>query len=131
MENRLQDKARELAELPYTVKVEKDKTVDGQEVFLATHPELIGCMCQGTTIKEAVNGLKEVTQEYILSLLEDGVLVPAPMTQVTSTTQGIVTISTSFTAPQSFLGVLGRVVQPSTRQEVSTAELITCGSHSS
>jgi predicted RNase H-like HicB family nuclease len=128
MGNKLQDKARKLAELPYTVRVEKDKTIDGQEVFLATHPELVGCMAQGATTEEAVDNLKEVTQEYILSLLEDGLTVPIPMTKLTSTTQETITVEGTFTAPapQSFLGILSEVVQPSTREQVGTAELITC-----
>jgi predicted RNase H-like HicB family nuclease len=128
MGNKLQDKARKFAELPYTVRVEKDKTIDGQEVFLATHPELIGCMAQGATTEEAVDNLKEVTQEYMLSLLEDGLIIPTPMTKLTSTTQETITVSGTFTAPEtkSFLGILGEVVQPSGREQVGTAELITC-----
>lgn len=128
MRNRLQDEARKLAGLPYTVKVEKDKTIGGQEIFLATHPELIGCMAQGANVKEAVDNLNEVTEEYILSLLEDDLPVPAPLTKATSTTQETITVSGTFTAPitKSLLDVLGKVAQPSTREEVATVELITC-----
>jgi len=127
MGNRLQDRACKLAGLPYTVKVEKDKTIDGHEIFLATHPELIGCMAQGANVKEAVDNLKEVTEEYILSLLEDSLPVPAPLTKLTSTTQETITVSGTFTAPptKSLLDVLGEVAQPSTREEVATIELIT------
>lgn len=73
-------------ELPYTLKISKDKTVDGKDVFLAIHPELIGCMAQGITVEEAVGNLKEVTYEYILSLLEDRVPIPVPSSKLTTTT---------------------------------------------
>jgi len=128
MGNKLQDKAHKLAELPYTVRVEKDKTTDGQEIFLATHPELIGCMAQGANVKEAVDNLREVTEEYILSLLEDRLSVPSPLTKLTSTTQETITVSGTFTAPtpKSLLDTLGEVAQPSTREDVATVELITC-----
>ena len=127
MGNKLQDKARKLAELPYTVKVEKDKTIDGQEVFLASHPELIGCMAQGASFEEAVENLREVRLEYISSLLEDDSPIPSPTTRQTSTSQEAVTVIETFTATPSkpFLGVLGEVVQPSTREAVATVELIT------
>jgi predicted RNase H-like HicB family nuclease len=128
MGNKLQAKAHELAERPYTVKVEKDKTVDGQEIFLAFHPELIGCMAQGADVKEAVDNLKEVTEEYMLSLLEDGLPVPTPMTQLTSTTQEAIILSETVTVPatKSPLDILGEVVQPSTREDVATVEFVTC-----
>jgi predicted RNase H-like HicB family nuclease len=128
MRNKLQNKVHELAEQPYTIKVEKDKTVDGQEVFLAFHPELIGCMAQGGDVKEAVDNLKEVTEEYILSLLEDGLPIPAPATKLTSTVQETVNIIGTFTAPatETLADIFGKVVRPSTREEVATVELITC-----
>ena len=128
MGNKLQAQAHELAEQPYTVKVEKDKTVNGQEIFLAFHPELIGCMAQGADVKEAVDNLKEVTAEYILSLLEDGLPIPTPMTQLTSTAQEATIINETITVPatKSPLDVLGEIVQPSTREEVATVEFITC-----
>jgi predicted RNase H-like HicB family nuclease len=128
MGNKLQNKARELVEQPYTVKVEKDKTIDGQEVFLASHPELIGCMAQGGDVKDAVDNLKEVTEEYILSLLEDGLPIPTPAIKLTSTTQETITVIGTFTAPatETLSDIFGRLVQPSTREEVATVELITC-----
>ena len=128
MGNKLQDKACKLAELPYAVKVEKDKKTDGKEIYLAIHPELIGCMSQGATVEEAMDNLKEVTEEYIASLLEDGLPVPAPMTKATSTTQETITVSGTFSAPtpRDFPDLLSEVIKPSTRQEVATVEPITC-----
>ena len=78
MKKDLRKQAEILAGQPYTVDVSRDETTDGKFVYLATHPELPGCMAQGITIEEAKVNLKEVAAEYILSLLEDKLSVPEP-----------------------------------------------------
>jgi len=81
----LRDKAKELASAPYTVVTVRDETTDGDPVFVMYHPELPGCMAQGITVEEARVNLEDARREYILSLLEDGLEVPVPLTRVTNT----------------------------------------------
>lgn len=106
---------------PYAVKISKDETVDGQPVFLAMHPELPGCMAQGKDVEEAIANLKEVTFEYIVSLLEDRVPIPMPSGRIKTTNYSI---SNTTTGNKSFLHVLSKTVQPRTREELSTVELV-------
>jgi len=85
MTHDLRAQAEKLAAEPYTVEILKDETVDGKTVFVASHPELPGCMAQGVDIAEAVVNLGEAAVEYIMSLLEDGLPVPSPSTMMTHT----------------------------------------------
>ncbi|MGD0354494.1 MAG: type II toxin-antitoxin system HicB family antitoxin [Dehalococcoidia bacterium] len=121
----LDDRAKTVMGWPYTVKISKDQTVDGKEVFLASHPELIGCMAQGETVEEAVKSLKEVTYEYILSLLEDHVPIPVPTSRLTVSTAYRSVVQT-ITANKPFIDILSDVVQPSTRQDISTVDCVSC-----
>ena len=125
MNKRLEDRAKKFAELPYTLRISEDKTTDGEIVFLAMHPELIGCMAQGVSVKEATENLKEVTFEYILSLLEDKVPVPVPSARLTKTTlQTRVYLNNTVIGSKSFIDTLSEVVQPCTGQEISVVELV-------
>jgi len=125
---KLVERARTVAEWPYTTKISKDKTVDGGQVFLASHPELIGCMAQGETVEEAVKNLKEVTYEYVLSLLEDHVPIPLPSSRLTITRSAHSTIERTITANRPFIDILSDVVQPSSRQDISTVDCVSCPS---
>jgi predicted RNase H-like HicB family nuclease len=118
----LQNRAKTTAAWPYTVRISKDETVDGQIVFLATHPELPGCMAQGKDVEEAMANLKEVTFEYILSLLEDRIPIPMPSGRTKTTTS--YSISNTTIGNKSFLDILSEAVQPCTREELSTVELV-------
>ncbi len=111
--------ATELAARPYSIKVMKDETTDGQmEVYLVRHPELEGCMAQGETIEEALAELDTVRFEYILSLLEDHQDVPAPVTMQTVTGSGeAITYSDTTSSDPDFLDDLEKAVQPATRTE--------------
>ena len=85
MTNDLRAQAEKLAAEPYTIELLKDETVDGKTVFVASHPELPGCMAQGVDIAEAIENLGSAAVEYIMSLLEDGLPVPSPSTKMTHT----------------------------------------------
>lgn len=74
----LRERAKQLASQPYRTEVAKDTTTDGETVYVASHPELPGCMAQGITTREAEENLSEATFEYILTMLEDGLAVPDP-----------------------------------------------------
>jgi predicted RNase H-like HicB family nuclease len=123
MNRSLQDRAEIAAAWPYTIRISKDETIDGQIVYLAMHPELPGCMAQDETVEEAIENLKEVTFEYILSLLEDRLPIPIPSGRLTKTTTSY-SISNTVTGSKSFLDALSEAVQPCTRQEISTVELV-------
>ncbi|MBL1135889.1 MAG: type II toxin-antitoxin system HicB family antitoxin [Chloroflexi bacterium] len=53
-------------------------------MFLARNPELEGCMAQGETPEAAQSNLLEARIDYIYFLLEDGLPVPDPTREVTS-----------------------------------------------
>jgi predicted RNase H-like HicB family nuclease len=74
----LVEKARELAARNYSTAVYRNEEGSGDASFLAKNPELYGCMAQGATVEAAVASLREARVDYIYSLLEDGLTVPAP-----------------------------------------------------
>jgi predicted RNase H-like HicB family nuclease len=82
----LERQAAELAQQPYHIVVSRGELDDGQEVIFLTTLELLGCSAQGNTVQEALEELAEVTEEYILGLLEDDIPVPSPYS--TSLTSG-------------------------------------------
>ena len=95
----LRKKAEELAARPYTLTVVLDLTTDGDRIYLASSPELEGCMGQGDTRENAIMDLEKARGDYIQSLLEDGLSVPAPQTYPTFTTSGV---SVTFTNTGEF-----------------------------
>lgn len=67
-----------LASLPYAEVVVPDVDTEGRRVFVASNPELRGCMAHGDTVDEARHNLAESRLLYIESALEDGVTLPVP-----------------------------------------------------
>jgi predicted RNase H-like HicB family nuclease len=126
MNKKLDEQAKLLAELPYTLKIARDITVDGKNVFLTSHPELIGCMAQGDEVDKAVDNLREVTYEYILSLLEDKLPVPMPLSRQSTTGYARATITGEVKGNKPFGDILVDVIQPTTREDISTAECVSC-----
>ena len=130
MSKKLEIKAKELAKKPYSTDIMEDETVDGGRVYLLAHPELPGCMAQGVSINEAEKNLKEVTIEYILSLLEDDLPVPPPRTYATTTTSRFsqANVKEFNAAPQqiglNFLDDLSRTAMPHNRHKIANVELI-------
>lgn len=78
MSEKLEEQARKLASQPYHILIAREEIEEGKYVFVLSYVELPGCIAQGDTLEEAVAELEEVTYEYILGYLEDGVEVPAP-----------------------------------------------------
>ena len=72
-------KAHQLAARGYTTTISEDTLSNGEKVYLSEHPELPGCMTQGSSVDESLTNLKEVTVDFIYYLLEDGLDVPNPL----------------------------------------------------
>lgn len=51
-----------------------DETVDGKPIYCLSIKELPGCMAQGETLWEVKRNLVDVMDDYLLSLVEDGML---------------------------------------------------------
>lgn len=74
-ENIEQEVERYMA-LGYAIEIVQDEC-GGSPCFLASNPELPGCMAQGATRWEAVNNLADARRDYIRALLDAGLEVPA------------------------------------------------------
>lgn len=79
MDENLLVKAKKLSERLYATRIQRDLLSDNSDIFVAYNPELKGCKAQGKTSDEALSNLADARFEYILSLLEDGLLVPEPL----------------------------------------------------
>ncbi len=73
----MSDLAKALAKGAYSYVVQYEE-VDGAPRYVASHPELPGCMAQGTTPAEALDALEEAREMVITHLLENGLHVPEP-----------------------------------------------------
>ena len=91
MSTHLRVEAEKLAERPYLIEVVKDETTDDQPIYVARITELEGCIGQGKTYDEAVADVNQAKVDFIESLLEDGLPVPAPMWIATTLSTGVVT----------------------------------------
>jgi predicted RNase H-like HicB family nuclease len=80
------DIAINLSRLGYTLVLLRDKTTDGDCVYIALNPELEGCMAQGLTEIEAIENLDEIRVEHIEHLLEYHLPVPTPNHATASST---------------------------------------------
>lgn len=72
--------AERLAARPYGISYEVDTLSNGQRVILLRHPDLPAVKAQGIDLDEAKRNLDEARVDYIYSLLDDGIPVPAPAT---------------------------------------------------
>lgn len=70
--------AEELSDLPYAVEIAPEEQPDGSIVFMATHPELPGCMGHGDSLQSAIGDLAEARLLYIKALLDRGLDIPRP-----------------------------------------------------
>ena len=78
--------AIDISKLGYTIELLRDRTTDGDCVYIALNPELEGCMAQGLTEKEAVEYLHEIRVEHIEHLLEYHLPIPKPNHAIASST---------------------------------------------
>jgi len=62
----------------YSLQVVPDETTDGEPCYLASHPELQGCMSHGRTINEAVANLDAARNLYVTTLQQLGQPITPP-----------------------------------------------------
>jgi predicted RNase H-like HicB family nuclease len=62
----------------YSIHVVPDETTDGEPCYLASHPELQGCMSHGATVGEALQNLEDARKLYLETLRELGQDIPPP-----------------------------------------------------
>jgi len=74
----MQDEEGKVLSQSYSVGITPEEQPDGAIVFIATHPELPGCMGHGATLHEAVEDLAEAWRLYISSLVDRGIEIPRP-----------------------------------------------------
>ncbi len=96
MNAEIERKTVELASRNYAIELLQDEDQEDGQVYLALHPELKGCMAQGSTIEEAIENLKDARIDFIRSLLLDGLDVPQP-----SEYYGCTTASTGEKSPDT------------------------------
>ncbi len=70
-------KAAEYAGRPYRLEIEPDADEGG---FVASYPDLPGCMTCGDTIEEAYRNAEDAKRCWIEAALEEGISVPEPAT---------------------------------------------------
>jgi len=92
-------KAEKLASKPHFINVVRDVTTDEEPVFIALSLELEGCMGQGITVDEAIEDLEKARVDFIRSLLEDGLPVPAPCSFDTMTSSSMSETITNVVSP--------------------------------
>jgi predicted RNase H-like HicB family nuclease len=78
--------ATNLSKLGYTIELLRDRTTDGDYVYIARNPELEGCIAQGLTEGEALENLDMIRIEHIEHLLEFHLTIPKPNHATTSST---------------------------------------------
>jgi len=72
------DRLEDFMRLSYSIKVVPDQTTEGSLCYVASHPELPGCMSHGDTPEEAIDNLSEAKELYIKTLLKKGESIPLP-----------------------------------------------------
>lgn len=66
------------AESTYATEIVRETLEDGSTVYVASHPELDGCMAHGDTVDEARANLAEAFQLSMEHLAEYELPIPAP-----------------------------------------------------
>lgn len=85
MDIQVTPEAQALAVRPYSVIINEEQTQSGVTVFIATNPDLPGCVGQGKTPQEAIQDLALARADFIQTMLDDEVDVPAPDEMVVAT----------------------------------------------
>ena len=78
------DELEKYINLPYRVEVVPEQSTDGEPCYIASHPELPGCMSHADTPDEAIENLADARKLYLETLLEKNESIPVPSTIGTS-----------------------------------------------
>ncbi len=97
MSESLEEQARKLAARPYHIVISREEIEAEKSVYFLSYIEMPGCVAQGDTLDQAVAELEEVTYEYILGYLQDGVPVPDPYATSHTTSGKQVSLPNSMT----------------------------------
>lgn len=68
-------KIDEYLNMPYRMEIVPDTTEGG---FIASFPELPGCITCGETVSAAVANAEEAKKEWLIAAMEDGIEIPYP-----------------------------------------------------
>ena len=79
-------KAKDLADRRYFVRTAPAETTSGRQGFMAYLIDMPGCIAYGFTRDEALHALDGVKIDFIHSLLDSGLSVPEPTTQLSDNT---------------------------------------------
>ena len=64
----------------YDIELRQEKQSDGNDVWSASHPDLLGCIATGETPSAAIAALAEVSRVWLERADEIGQKVPEPST---------------------------------------------------
>ena len=65
----------EYMKLPYRIELTPDTDEGG---FVASIPDLPGCMSIGETVEEACRNIEDAKHEWLLAAIEEGIAIPVP-----------------------------------------------------
>ena len=65
----------EYMKMPYKLEIIPDTEEDG---YVASYPELPGCITCGSTISDAINNAEDAKQQWLLAAIEDNVDIIEP-----------------------------------------------------
>lgn len=68
---------KEYMRAPYRMEIDADPEEGG---FVASYPDLPGCISCGETIEESIHNVQEAKRYWIETAMEDGVAIPDPET---------------------------------------------------
>ena len=72
--------------LHYHMKIIEDKSEGG---YIASYPDLPGCLTCGETLEEVVKNADDAKREWLLAAMEEGIDIPEPSYWNMSKNQGL------------------------------------------
>ena len=85
--------------LPYELAVRREACSGGTQCFVARVIDLPGCESHGDTPDEALKNLESAKRLYVESMLEDGLVPPAPDAPVPPTEAGKAAETPAYRSP--------------------------------